>query len=82
MKSDARAGDADSQGKRPGGDGGVFSPGGRVSADGTEFIQELPSSLDFMQGLTTDPVRAGPPRTGQEELQWSSPAVSPKGRES
>ena len=45
------AGDAGrSQGKRPGGDGGFF-PGGRVSADGTEFIQELPSSLDLFKGL-------------------------------
>jgi len=30
---------------------GGFFPGGRVSADGTEFIQELPSSLDLFKVL-------------------------------
>lgn len=44
-----KAGDADrSHEKRPGGDGG-FLPGGRVGVDGTEFIQELPFSLDLLK---------------------------------
>jgi len=46
-----KAGDAERrQGKRPGGDRGFF-PGGRGSADGTELIQELPSSLDLFKVL-------------------------------
>ena len=46
-----KAGDADrSQEKRPGGDGGFFA-GGRVCADGTEFIQELSFCLDLFKGL-------------------------------
>jgi hypothetical protein len=44
------AGDADRrQEKRPGGDGG-FMPGGWVSAEGTEFIQKLPFSVDLFKG--------------------------------
>ena len=59
-----RANDADrSQIKRSDG-GGVFSPEGRVSADGTDLIQEFPSSHDLCKGLIgpdkPDPQRIGP----------------------
>ena len=45
------ANDADrGQEKRPGGGGGFF-PGGRGSADGRGFIQELPFSHDLVKVL-------------------------------